>query len=194
MLRFLIVTFSVFSLFLNSQTTDLREKCSVKETFFKELLAVNDNTVKCLAKNSDKSKTIFFTFARWCAPCMYHLNDFMALEENYDVDLYVLLVDKENHHFTDLARKYVSETFPKAKIAIIGDVPGRGRSKKYKDFMDAITPSKFEKIDDMSKYIVINKTGEVELVTSWKDSKGDPDWTDSKPMINRLIVPLISKK
>ncbi|MFC6267738.1 hypothetical protein [Frigoriflavimonas asaccharolytica] len=34
----------------------------------------------------------------------------------------------------------------------------------------------------------------MQLVTNWNDSKDDPDLKDDKPMITRLIVPLLQKK
>lgn len=185
---FLLLSFTIF------QSQTLKEKCNIKKTFFEELYRVDDKDVRCLAKNSSNKNTIFLSFARWCLPCLYHLDDFINLKEKYDVDLYVLLVDKENSKMTLLAKDYVNERFPGNKIAIINDIDGRGRSKKYKEFLGNITPKKFEIIEDMSKFFVLNQEGEVLLVTSWKDSEKDPDWKDSKPMIERLIIPLLEKK
>ena len=49
-------------------------------------------------------------------------------------------------------------------------------------------------INDMSKYIVLNSNGETIMVTNWKDSKDDPDWSDDGPLLRRLGIPLLRKK
>lgn len=170
------------------------EKCKLQKSFYENIYSVTSEDVKCLAENSEKPNTLFFTFGSWCAPCIYHIPTFFLIEEMYNVDLYVLLVDKENHHLTKEARDMVLETYPNAKILIIKDTEGKGRSKKYKDFLTKITPAQFENIDDMSKYIVLNKKGEVQLVTNYKDSKNDPDWKSDKPMVKRIVLPLLDKK
>ena len=66
--------------------------------------------------------------------------------------------------------------------------------KNTRDFLKKITPAQFENIDDMSKYIVLNKEGVVQLVTNYKDSEKDPDWKDDKPMVKRIVLPLLEKK
>lgn len=170
------------------------EKCKLSKSYYENIYSVTSEDVKCLAENSDQPNTLFFTFASWCTPCIYHIPIFFVLKEFYNVDLYVLLVDKENHHFTMKSRDMVLEAYPDAKILVIKDVEDRGRSKKYKDFLTKITPAQFKNIDDMSKFIVLNKKGEVQLVTSHLDSQNDPDWKDDKPMVKRIILPLLQKK
>lgn len=170
------------------------EKCKLPESHYKNIYSVTSEDVKCLAKFSNQPNTLFFTFGSWCAPCIYHIPTFFLIGEVYKVDLYVLLVDKENHHWTKESRDMVLETYPNAKILVINDIEGKGKSKKYKNFLTKITPAKFENIDDMSKYIVLNKEGEVQLVTNYKDSKNDPDWKSDKPMVKRIVLPLLEKK
>ncbi|MFC7347723.1 hypothetical protein ACFQO9_13440 [Chryseobacterium zhengzhouense] len=115
--------------------------------------------LSCLAKNSEKPNTLFFSFGKWCTPCIYHIPTFFVIEKFYNVDLYVLLVDPESHLLTKEARDMVLEAYPNAKILVIKDMESKGKSKKYKDFLKKITPAQFENIDDMSKYIVLNKEG-----------------------------------
>lgn len=177
---------------INSQTTI--EKCKISKSYYDGIYSVTAEDVKCLAKNSEQPNTLFFTFARWCAPCLWHLPSLVKLTEDNDVEIYVLLLDKEDSNYAYLAKEYVKERFPELKIAIIADVEGRGRNKKYKKFLDEITPKEFENIDDMSKYIVLNNEGKVLLVTNYKDSEQDPDWKDGKPLIRRKILPLLQKK
>lgn len=170
------------------------EKCKLPQSYYENIYSVTAEDVKCLAESSDQPNTLFFTFASWCTPCIYHIPTFFVLEKFYNVDLYVLLVDTENHHFTMKSRDMVLEAYPNAKILVIKDIEGRGRSKKYKDFLTKITPAQFKNINDMSKFIVLNKKGEVQLVTNYLDSQNDPDWKDDKPMIKRIILPLLQKK
>ena len=61
-------------------------------------------------------------------------------------------------------------------------------------FATSNSTAELENIDDMSKYIVLNKEGEVQLVTNYKDSKNDPDWKSDKPMVKRIVLPLLEKK
>lgn len=118
----------------------------------------------------------------------------MELEKKYETDFYILLVDKENDNLTYQAKEYVWERYPNAKILIIKDYKNRGKGKKYKEFLDEITPSQFENVASMSKFIVFNNKGNIELITSYKDKENDPDWKDDNPMIQRLVVPLLTKK
>ncbi|RZJ48743.1 MAG: hypothetical protein EOO44_19965 [Flavobacterium sp.] len=170
------------------------EKCKLSQSHYENIYSVTSEDVKCLAQNSDQPNTLFFTFGSWCTPCIYHIPTFFVIKKFYNVDLYVLLVDPENHNLTKQARDMVLEAYPDAKILVIKDIEGRGKSKKYKDFLTKITPAQFENIDDMSKFIVLNKKGEVQLVTNYQDSKNDPDWKDDKPMVKRIVLPLLEKK
>lgn len=180
-----------FSLVFSQTST---EKCKLPKSHYENIYTVTVDDLKCLAENSNQPNTLFFTFASWCSPCIYHIPAFFAIEKFYNADLYVLLVDQENNNLAKQARDMILEAYPEAKILIIKDIEGRGKSKKYKDFLKKITPPQFENIDDMSKFFVLNKKGDVQLVTSWKDSKNDPDWRDTKPMIRRLVLPLLEKK
>ncbi len=170
------------------------EKCKINKSFYDGIYSVTTEDVKCLAKNSYQPNTLFYTFGSWCMPCIYHIPSFFAIEKYYKVDLYVLLVDKEDNHFAEQGRDVVLEAFPNAKILIIKDLEKGGKSKKYKDFLAKITPPQFENNDSMSKFIVLNTKGEVQLVTNYKDKEEDPDWKDPKPMVRRIVLPLLEKK
>jgi hypothetical protein len=45
----------------------------------------------------------------------------------------------------------------------------------------------------MSKYLVFNKTGEIEMITTWKDNR-KYNWKDDSNMIKNKIIPLIKLK
>ena len=169
-----------------------QEKCGLQK-LESNIYKVNAEDLKCLAKNSEKKNTIFFTFARWCEPCLYHLPNFKKIEKNYNVDSYVMLMDAEGSKMTRLAIDYVLEDYPDAKIVILRD-RDKKNGRKYKDFVKEITPSQFEAISDMSKYIVLNNSGEVQLVTTWKDNKEYPQWKDDTSTIKRIVLPLLEKK
>ena len=154
---------------------------------------VGTEDLKCLAKNSDKRNTIFFTFASWCQPCLYHLLNFKKIEKFYNVDSYVLFMDNEGSERIKSAVDYVLKDYPEAKIVILKDREKKN-GRKYKDFVKEIMPSQYEVITDMSKYIILNNSGEVQLVANWKDGKDDPDWKDDEPQIKRIVLPLLEKK
>lgn len=170
------------------------EECKLPESHYEGIYSVAVDDLKCLAKKSEQPNTIFYTFGSWCKPCIYHIPTLFLIEKFYKADIYVLLVDPETHNSIEKSRDMVLEAYPHAKILVIKDIEGKGKSKKYKEFLAKITPAQFENIDDMSKYIVLNKKGEVQLVTSYKDSEKDPDWKNDQPMIKRIVLPLLEKK
>ncbi len=54
------------------------------------------------------------------------------------------------------------------------NIYGKKQRKRYKNFLTEITPKKFKNINDMSKYILLDKSGNVLMVTSYKDNlKGE---------------------
>jgi len=132
----------------------------------------------CLAKNADKERTLFYTFASWCKPCIDHLPDLVALSIVHDINMYFVLIDKENSIRVKWAKDILSnyervikenhEQDFKFNILVLKDETGR-RKKNYLKFLTEITPSQFEVINDMGKHIVIDKSGDVLLVTSYKD-------------------------
>ena len=49
----------------------------------------------------------------------------------------------------------------------------------------------------MSKYLVFNKTGEIEMITTWKDNRKNNwkyNWKYDSNMIKNKIIPLIKLK
>jgi len=160
---------------------------------------VDFEQIKCLAINSKAKNTIIYTFGIWCKPCINHLPNALGLELNYDVDVFVLLIDPEKSQHVvrakDFFRRYDEKYQLNTSILLLKDAErSSSRNRKYKRFLSQITPKNFENINDMSKYIVLNSNGETIMVTNWKDSKDDPDWTDDKPMLRRLVIPLLTKK
>lgn len=182
---------SFFLVFIAILCFSQTENCSLKKNEELGIEVVSKKDVVCIAKNSEKKYTMLFTFGIWCAPCKLHLPDAMKLMEQYDVKVYVLLIDKENSKQTALATKYLREKYPNVKILVLKDDWYQGGARKRnKLFLTEITPPKFENIDDMSKYIIWDKNGEVLMVTNYKDMEGE-DWRDDSGMIKRKVIPIL---
>lgn len=155
------------------------------------IYAVNSSDIDCLAKNNKKEFLIIYTFGIWCAPCIQHLPNALNLEDNYNANVYVLLIDEENDkNLIERTVTYLESQKEDVDILILKDSYGKNKNKKYKKFLKEITPEKFENINDMSKYIVFDKAGEVLMVTTWKDNR-NYDWKDDSNMIKEKIIPII---
>lgn len=158
-----------------------------------EIVVVDATSIIEIAKNSDKKNTLFFTFGIWCEPCRLHLPGAIKLAKEHDLDFYVLLVDGMNTERVAMAYDYLKKLDASVKVAVLNDaVYGDKLKKRNKKFVTEITPPQFENIDDFSKYILLDKKGEVILVTTWKDNR-DNDWRDDTKMQMQKIVPLLSK-
>lgn len=178
--------------FVSAFSTQAQES-SVSEVSKDQIFAVDANSIATIAKNSDKKNTLFFTFGIWCEPCRLHLPGAIKLAKEHDLDFYVLLVDGMTTDRVGMAYHHIKELDANVKVAVLNDaVYGEKLKKRNKKFVTEITPPQFENIDDFSKYILLNKEGEVILVTSWKDNK-DNDWKDDTKMQKQKIVPLLSK-
>ena len=100
-----------------------------------ELNKSKSNLIICLAKKSNKEKILVYTFGTWCAPCLKHLPNAIGLAKNYDLDFYVLLIDKENSQREFDAIEYLNQIQEKNNLeinrVILKDSNGRP-NKKYK--------------------------------------------------------------
>ena len=172
------------------QSYSQSKKCDLHLSKSNEIYAVNKKDIICLSKNTSKDKTLIFTFGIWCAPCRLHLPNAIKLAEKYNLNFYVLLIEKEKSKIVKSTINYLKKVKPDINILILKDEYGKRKNKKYKKFLTDITPSKFENINDMSKYIIIDKKGEVIMVTNWKDNK-DNDWRDDSKMIEKTIIPVL---
>ncbi len=178
-------------LLVSHKSYSQKNNCNLTKNL-NNVIKVNKDDILCLAKNTNKNKTLIYTFGIWCSPCVLHLPNAIKLAEDYNLDLYVLLIDKENDTKTiKITVNYLKKIKKDINIAILKDETEKGRNKKYKRFLKRITPSQFENINGMSKYILINKKGIVIMVTTWKDSKNNDDWRDDSKMISKKIIPLL---
>ncbi|MCF6214474.1 MAG: thioredoxin family protein [Flavobacteriaceae bacterium] len=184
------ILFYFLILLVSNKSFSQKNNCNLTNDL-NNVIKVNKDDILCLAKNTNKNKTLIYTFGIWCSPCILHLPNAIKLAEDYNLDLYVLLIDKENDTKTiKITVNYLKKIKKDINIAILKDETEKGRNKKYKRFLKRITPSQFENINGMSKYILINKKGVVIMETTWKDDK-DNDWRDDSKMISKKIIPLL---
>lgn len=187
------VLFIIIIILLNQLVYSQTENCNLTKSKSEKIYTADKDDIICLAKNSSKDKTLVYTFGIWCAPCIKHLPNVIKLAKEYDLDFYVLLTDKENSDKELSAIKFLNEIQEKInfefKVLILKDENGKP-NKKYKQFLDEITPNEFENINDMSKYIIVDKLGNILMVTNWKDNK-ENDWENDSKMIEKRIKPIL---
>lgn len=168
-----------------------QENCNLKTSKENDIYAIDTKDIKCIAQNSTKKNTLFFTFGIWCEPCRLHLPNAIKFAKENNLDFYVLLVEAENDEKTKQAIDYLKKIKNDINVVVLKDeIYGVKRSKKNKKFVAEITPKELENIDDYSKYILVNKDGKVIMVTNWKDNKGN-DWRDDTEMVKKRILPLL---
>jgi len=171
------------------------EECHLVKSTSGEIYTVDSFDLICLASSSQKEKTLIFTFGTWCKPCKYKLPDAIKLAKDYDLQFYVLLLEYENSKRERSAIEYlddIKKTYDfEFDTFILKDENGEP-DKKYRQFLKQITPPQFENINGMSKFIIVDKSGEVLMVTNSKDNKGN-NWKDASKMIEERIVPILNQ-
>lgn len=170
-----------------------QEACELMQNESKNCKIVNVEDVRCIAENSENENTIFFTFGLWCSPCRLHLKDAIALKENYDVHLIILLSEKEDDELITRTIDYLHKQDESLEIMMMKDTYGKRQGQKYKNFLKEITPEGTKSILGMSKYIVLDKKGKVQKITTWKDNK-DNDWQDNSKVLEEHVIPLLKAK
>lgn len=185
----------IICIFLISSFFAAQEKCETFESASLHIKKVDKNDLICIAKNSDQPITVFYTFASWCQSCRMHLLQALYLEKYYKSNVYILLVEGESDPRIINGINYIKKYAPDGKMVVLkDDIYEGGVKKRNRKFVREITPAQFENIDDFSKFIIMNKEGETLLVTTYKDSENDPNWTDAMPMIKRKVIPLLEKR
>ena len=168
------------------------KECSLSASVNDNISIVDTNDIICLANSTKKRNTIIYTFGIWCGPCRLHLKNAIKLKNEYDVELYILLVDDNEKNILDRTYNYLKNIDEEIKILILSPEYSKRQNRRYKLFLKEITPDNFENINDMSKYIVLDKNGNVQMVTNWKDNR-DFDWQDDINMLNKKVIPLLKK-
>lgn len=181
----LIIVIIIFNYSFSQQNTYLKKNANA--------IPVNYSDIKQISINSEKERTILYSFGIWCAPCKEHLKNALSLAEYYNIDLYILLIEKEDDPIIKKTIDYLKNVEPTIKILILKDDYGKKRSVKYKRFLKEITPDEFDHLYGMSKYIVFNNDAEIIMVTTWKDNVGN-DWKDDSNMLKHKVIPLLKEK
>lgn len=187
----LIVT--LFSFFLLSINVLAQKECDIENSVnYKDLKVVNAEKVKCLAKQNER-QSLFWSFGIWCAPCKLHSDNAFKFAKEHNLNFYVILIedDKSNNSQIERAVNYLKAKDEDVKILLLSNEYSSRPRVKYKKFVTEITPSQFENIPGMSKYILVNNEGVVQMVTNYKDYAGD-DWRDDSGLQKRRLLPLIN--
>lgn len=156
--------------------------CCLPRSAHSDLYTVDAEQVRCLARNSERDLTMFYTFADWCTYCKKSLPEVVGLAEKYGTELYLLLVDEEDETYYSIDRTiamldtvyhntlkaviitdslYTPRTVRKlnAPIRKIIDIKGKSAREKYSRFLKDISPN--EETAGMGKLIVLDRQGEV---------------------------------
>ncbi|WP_271855654.1 hypothetical protein [Patiriisocius marinus] len=182
----------IFSAFFSIYSTNAQiQNCNLKKSINNEISIVDKDDILCLAKNADSEKIILFSFGTWCSPCRLHLKNALMLQKKYDVTVYILLIDRNEEKSLRATFEYLRNREKDVTILLLSPEYSKRPNKKYRKFLAEITPNNFENINDMSKYILLNKEGDVEMVTNWKDNSNF-DWEDDINMLKKKIIPLLS--
>jgi len=183
----------IFLFIIFFYSTYSQENCSLTKNKLNNINVVDVDDLRCISKKSKNKNTIVYTFGIWCSPCRLHLKNAIDLRKKYDVNLLVLLIETETDVLIQKTIDYLVNIDPDIRILLIKDKYGKKRNRKYTKFLDEVTPEKFENINGMSKYLVFNKTGEIEMITTWKDNRKN-NWKDDSNMIKNKIIPLLKLK
>jgi thiol-disulfide isomerase/thioredoxin len=183
--------FSFTLAFTHINASSAQDVCNLTYSLSRKMMAVDASDIYCIAKNTAKKNTLIFTFAPWCAPCRAHLPNAIKFAREHDLEFYVLLVEEENSLYADEGLQMVRNIDSTIQVAILKDaVYGIKSGGKNKQFLWEIIPAGFPKISDYSKYILLNKSGEVIMVTSYKDNEGK-NWRSDSTVVQNRILPLI---
>lgn len=152
---------------------------------------VDSNDIKNIAK--DSNFTLLNTFGIWCEPCLKHLDNGLQIENKFEnVKMYFVIIDPEKSKFTQRAIDYLYAKDPNIKILILKDEYYGSKSKvKNRKFLKDFTPADTELIEDMSKYILLDKRAEVLAITSYKDYLPTESWEDDSGKLQRRIYPFL---
>ena len=184
----LLIIFSIFSIKVSAQNFEV---CNIQKSDFINVEKVEKSNLICIAKNSDKPYTIFYTLASWCSPCRMHFPDTMELEKTNKVNIYVVLVESEKDKRIMNAIDFIKSKSETVKYGVLKDeIYGTKTGKRNKKIATEMTPENNELIDDYGKLILVDKSGKIHYTTNWKDYEGD--WKNAKKMIENKILPLIN--
>ena len=136
--------------------------CDLIQSQYHNIFTIDKEDIVCMEKNTNKNTTVLYTFAIWCKPCIASLPDAIKLADEYNIDLYVLLIEKESDKRVKQSIDFLKNIKKDIQILVLKDAKYGLKSRaKYQQFLNEITPKEFENSDCLSKYILIDKAGKV---------------------------------
>ena len=85
-----------------SYAQSVYEACGLHKSAHSDFYTVDVEQVRCLARHSDKDITAFYTYAPGCGSSERGLPLAVELARQYGMDLYLLLMDKEDDKFSTI--------------------------------------------------------------------------------------------
>ena len=184
------LTLVIFLLSLNIHSQN-EKACGIQKSEIINVKKVDKNDLICIAQNSSKPYTVFYTLTSWCSPCRMHFPDAVELERTGKVNLFVVLVESEDDKNIVKAIDFIKSVYPDVQFGVLkDDLYGTATKKRNKKLATEITPANNELIDDYGKFILVDKSGNVMYVTNYKDY--NKEWKNSKKMIENKILPLLN--
>lgn len=188
---FLKKTFFIFPsiLSLNCISQNLAN-CNIQNSEAIAAPKLDKEALICIAKNSNKPYTVFYTLASWCEPCRMHFPDALDLQKNGKVNLFVILVEAEKDPKIKNAISFIKSKSENVQFGVLNDEKyGIKVGKRNTKLATEITPNGSKVIDDFGKFILVDRSGQILYVTNYKDY--DKDWKNSKQMLEKKIIPLL---
>jgi len=184
-----IVSISLFIIAMNINAQNY-DTCKIQKSEAINAQKIDKNELICIAKNSEKPFTVFYTLTSWCAPCREHFPDILELNKTGKVNLYVVLVESEKDKRIVNAINFIKSKSENIKFGVLKDeFYGTNTGKRNKKFITEIIPKNNEVIDGYGKLILVDKSGKILYITSWKDY--DEDSKNYKKMLDNKILPLV---
>lgn len=161
--------------------------CNLAKSTYSSLFAVTHDDIICMAKNSEKDISLFYSFTAHCSPCRDELPKIIKTAQEYDLDFHILLIINE-WKTSDINRsiEFAQTIDSTLNYLILSDslLTKRNRTQKkitfietnlkekqkYKSFLEAINPPELGDVDGgLGKCILINKEGKVLWITNLRD-------------------------
>ncbi|HLT65789.1 MAG TPA: hypothetical protein VKZ80_05495 [Flavobacterium sp.] len=137
------------------------------------IYSINKDDILQLVKLSKKKYHILYSFATWCGPCREYLPNLLRfIAENDDVELYILLIEKNNSRNLLSSKIFFDkmDSFNKPLFCIVGNKPERPK-KLYFDFVKSILPH--HKEYGLSLNILMLKNGNILYASTYNESKSE---------------------
>jgi thiol-disulfide isomerase/thioredoxin len=131
------------------------------------LYSVNANQLNCISKISEK-QLLVYVYEWWCKPCNEKIVEVKTFATTNNLELIVLTIDKENSKATKKDEDLLTSKYKIENIAVVSDSYGKSDRKKYANFLKEIYKGK-KAIEDLSKLILYDKTGNVKYISNWQD-------------------------